>query len=54
MQTFLVQGIPQKVSVASLDPPDFRGQDVYRIQFTLLNTEEKIVDGFIHRSVRSI
>jgi len=46
-----VQGIPQKVGVVSLDPPDFRGEEVYRIQFTLLNTEQKIVDGFTHRSV---
>jgi hypothetical protein len=37
------------VGVVSLDPPDFRGEEVYRIQFTLLNTEQKIVDGFTHR-----
>ena len=35
--------------MGALDPPDFRGQEVYRIQFTLLGTEEKITDGFVHR-----
>jgi hypothetical protein len=39
------------VVVSSLDPPDFRGEEVYRIEFTLLDKEEKTMDGFIHRLV---
>jgi hypothetical protein len=37
------------VGVRSLDPPDFRGEEVYRIQFTLLDKDQKTTEGFIHR-----
>ena len=35
--------------MSSLDPPDFRGEEVYRLEFTLLDKEQKIRDGFTHR-----
>ena len=37
------------MTVVSLDPPDFRGQDVYRIEFDL-QTKSGMERGMIHRS----
>jgi len=44
------EGQPTAVNVASLDAPDFRGEDVYRIEFNLEARAEMPQDGFIHRS----
>ena len=44
------EGHPTSALVASLDPPDYRGEDVYRIQFNLDAEPEMPQDGFVHRS----
>jgi len=44
------EGQPTFAAVATLDPPDFRGEDVYRIEFNLDAKVEMPKDGFIHRS----
>ena len=44
------EGQPTFAAVATLDPPDFRGEDVYRIEFNLDAKVEMPQDGFIHRS----
>jgi len=44
------EGQPTFAAVATLDPPDFRGDDVYRIEFNLDAKVEMPQDGFIHRS----
>merc|ERR1712241_507681 len=44
------EGNPTLASVVSLDPPDFRGQDVYRIEFNLNAKAGMPQDGFVHRS----
>ena len=45
------EGTPTAVSVVSLDTTDFRGQDVYRIEFSLKVENSSFPDrGFVHRS----
>merc|ERR1711953_812226 len=45
------EGTPTAVSVVTLDSTDFRGQDVYRIEFSLQVENSTFPDeGFIHRS----
>merc|ERR1711872_894828 len=44
------EGNPTLASVVSLDPPDFLGQDVYRIEFNLNAKAGMPQDGFVHRS----
>jgi len=44
------EGQPTFAAVASLDPPDFRGDEVYRIEFSLDARVEMPQQGFIHRS----
>merc|ERR1712241_929598 len=45
------EGTPTAVSVATLDSTDFRGQDVYRIEFGLQVENSSFPDrGFVHRS----
>ena len=44
------EGTATLAKVVSLDPPDFRGQDVYRIEFNLNAKAGMPQDGFIHRS----
>merc|ERR1712198_397691 len=44
------EGQPTFARVASLDPPDFRGDDVYRIEFNLDAKSDMPQEGFIHRS----
>ena len=34
--------------MSSLDPPDFRGEEVYRLEFTLLD-KDGYIHGFTHR-----
>ena len=43
------EGTATVASVVSLDPPDFRGEDVFRIQFNLNAKADMPQDGFIHR-----
>ena len=45
-------GTPVKASVVSLqtDPLDFRGQPVYRIEFTVRTEAGREEEGFVHRS----
>jgi len=42
-------GEPHSMSVVALDLPDFRGQPVYRIEFSL-KTKEGMKNGMIHRN----
>merc|ERR1712241_344803 len=45
------EGTPTAVSVVSFDTTDFRGQDVYRIEFGLQVENSSFPDrGFVHRS----
>jgi ubiquinone/menaquinone biosynthesis C-methylase UbiE len=44
------EGTPTHATVVTLDPPDFTGQEVYRIEFSLDARENMPQDGFIHRS----
>merc|ERR1712212_1461230 len=44
------EGQPTFARVASLDPPDFRGDEVYKIEFNLDAKIEMPQEGFIHRS----
>lgn len=45
------EGSPTVARVVTLDPPDFRGEDVFRIQFNLeVEREGQPTEGFIHRS----
>lgn len=44
-----LEGDPIEMFVTSLDPPDFRGESVYKIEFSL-NTKSGISKGMIHRS----
>jgi len=44
------EGEPQSMSVVRLDPPDFRGSEVYRIEFELLTEAGTREQGMIHRS----
>lgn len=39
------------MSVVSLDPADFRGEEVYRIEFDLLTKSGDVEPGMIHRSL---
>ena len=48
------QGSPITMGVSALDPPDFTGKPVYRIEFTLESKDENgkfYPNGFIHRLV---
>ena len=48
-------GAPVTMGVAALDPPDFTGKEVYRIEFTLESEDDNgkfYPQGFIHRFVR--
>merc|ERR1719219_1320778 len=44
------EGTPADMSVVSLNPPDFTGEPVYRIQFSLETRSGSSQSGFIHRS----
>ena len=44
------EGQPTSASVASLDPADYRGEEVYRINFQLEAEAGMPQEGFIHRS----
>merc|ERR1712002_957115 len=44
------EGSPRTVALVSLDPPDFRGSPVYRIEFTLNAKSSMPQEGFIHRN----
>jgi len=44
------EGSPRTVSLVGLDPPDFRGDPVYRIEFTLNAKSSMPQEGFIHRN----
>jgi len=44
------EGMPTGANVVSLEPPDFRGQEVYRIEFQLEAKSDMPQAGFIHRS----
>ena len=37
-------------SVVSLDPPDYRGEESYRLEFSLQTEKDKSQEGFVHRS----
>jgi len=43
-------GQPTTSRVVSLDPPDYRGEQSYRIDFTLEPQEESPSQGFVHRT----
>ena len=43
-------GHPTSSRVVSLDPPDYRGEQSYRIDFTLDPREESPSQGFVHRT----
>ena len=43
------EGTATVASVVSLDPPDFRGEDVYKIEFNLNAKAGMPQDGFVHR-----
>ena len=48
------KGAPITMGVSALDPPDFTGKPVYRIEFTLESEDENgkfYPQGFIHRLV---
>jgi len=45
------EGIPNTVAVTTLDPPDFRGEEVFRIEFNLEAKADMPESGFIHRSL---
>jgi len=45
-----LQGQPISMRVVSLDPPDYRGQDVFRVEFDLEQDSGSTVTGMIHRS----
>lgn len=44
------EGDPLAMSVVALDPPDFRGQEVYRMEFDLMTKAGNVEGGMIHRS----
>merc|ERR1719348_640635 len=44
------EGIPTALTVRSLDPPDYRGQQSYRIEFSLDARAGLPESGFIHRT----
>merc|ERR1712121_389414 len=44
------EGQPTFATVVSLDPPDFRGDEVFKIDFSLDAKIEMPQEGFIHRS----
>ncbi|CAL4089708.1 unnamed protein product [Meganyctiphanes norvegica] len=44
-----LEGDPVEMFVTSLDPPDFRGEVLYKVEFTL-NSKAGIINGMIHRS----
>ena len=50
-------GAPVTMGVTALDPPDFTGNPVYRIEFTLESEDENgkfYPQGFIHRFVNCL
>ena len=44
------KGTPVSVSVVSLDPPDYRGEESYRIEFLLQAEKDMPNEGFVHRT----
>jgi len=44
------KGTPVSVSVVSLDPPDYRGEESYRIEFSLQAEKDMPNEGFVHRT----
>jgi len=44
------EGSPTAASVVSLDPPDYRGEESYRIEFSLAAEEDMPQEGFVHRT----
>ena len=44
------EGTPTAVSVVSLDPPDYRGEESFRIEFALDAAEGMPKEGFVHRT----
>merc|ERR1712198_191567 len=45
-----LEGEPLAMKAVSLDPPDFRGQEVFRVEFDLRTPAGDVVVGMIHRS----
>ena len=43
-------GLPTASRVVSLDPPDYRGEESYRIDFTLDTEPDRPQQGFVHRT----
>lgn len=43
-------GVPTSSHVVSLDPPDYRGEESYRIDFTLEAEDHLPHEGFVHRT----
>ena len=43
-------GRPTTSRVVSLDPPDYRGEESYRIDFTLEAEQDSPQQGFVHRT----
>merc|ERR1711936_607574 len=43
-------GLPTSSRVVSLDPPDYRGEESYRIDFTLEPRDDSPSQGFVHRT----
>ena len=44
------KGTPVSVGVVSLDPPDYRGEESYRIEFSLQAEKDMPQEGLVHRS----
>jgi len=44
------KGTPISVAVVTLDPPDYRGEESYRIQFSLEAEKDMPQEGFVHRT----
>ena len=44
------EGLPTSLGVSSIDPPDYRGKESYRVQFSLQPSKAGLPeDGFVHR-----
>jgi len=44
------EGIPTTVGVSSLEPPDYRGEETYKVDFNLEAKSEFPDTGFVHRT----
>ena len=48
-RNFLFQGTPLGMRCVALDPQDFRGQPIYRIEFDIETPNNGKEEGMIHR-----